>query len=166
MKGKMRYDGGFTMTELLVVVGIIAFLGAITLLASKGIYDNYKVSGAAREIYSDMQTARIRALKENKEYALCYDPGNKSFTSYSLRNDGGADGALCTADDPAPYVKSVGLAKEYAGQGFEESFPGVKTEFNPDGTASAGNLKISGASRVLKVTVTSTTGNIRIDKIQ
>ncbi len=160
-------ERGFSLVELLVTVAIISVLGVIAILYTPGMLASYRIRGAARLIYSDMQMARLGAIKGGRNWAVCFSPGNTNFTSYSIRNTPGVDNNLCTTDDPttgvAPfYRKDVDLAIDYSTLTFSEAFTGTNVEFNPNGSASSGNVSIITGTRTLTITVNQNTGNMRM----
>lgn len=56
---------GFTLTELLVVVGIIALMGAVAVPSLLAFIRNYSIESSAKEMASEMQTARYKAISRN-----------------------------------------------------------------------------------------------------
>ncbi len=58
---------GVTLIELLTVIALMGIVSAITFLSTGGMREKFRLSGAARQIYGDMQQARLRAIKEGKE---------------------------------------------------------------------------------------------------
>lgn len=163
----MKSESGFTLIEILVTTAIIGIIGAIAVMASQGLIDSFKVRGAAREVYSDLQMVRLRAIKEGRRYAVCFSPGDTAFTSYSIRNTPGLDGILCTGDDdlagPAPFfIKNVSFVSgDYSLLSFDENFiTGTSLEFSANGTASNGTITVRKGIKTLILTVNQSTGNI------
>jgi prepilin-type N-terminal cleavage/methylation domain-containing protein len=66
-RGFERFPGsaGFTLTELLVVVGLIAVMAAVGLPNMLAYIRNYTIEGAAKEVASELQTARFKAISRN-----------------------------------------------------------------------------------------------------
>lgn len=56
---------GFTLMEIIVVLGILGIIAAITIPAVHNWLPNYRLKGAARELFSQMQKARSEAVKRN-----------------------------------------------------------------------------------------------------
>lgn len=161
MKRYRLNEKGFTLMELLVTMMIAGILATIAFVSLDDAMEGYKKKGATRQIYGDLQMARLSAVKQGNEWAVCFDPGDP-FTSYRLSEDDGSDDTWCNTDDT--YYKTVDIAGEYGGLTFNQNFGGDHAEFNPNGSGSGGRVTVtdsSGAS--FEVVVTSTTGSIRID---
>jgi Tfp pilus assembly protein FimT len=138
--------------ELLVTIGLIAVMSAIAYPSIRDLGRGYQIRGAARQIYSDMQMARLGAIKEGKNWSLVFSPGDNSFTSYIVRNGAGNT------------VKTVGITDLYTGMTYEENFAsGTQVTFAANGSAGpAGNVRVIRGGRSLRLTVNNNSGNIRI----
>jgi type II secretion system protein H len=152
---------GFTLLELLVIIAIVGTLATVSFLSLGGSIAGYRFKSAVREVYSDMQMARLGAIKGGTDWALCFS-ADGTFSSYTIRDDSGTDRTLCTADDPKPYRKSVDSASIHSEVTYVENFSGSKLFFTPQGTSISGNVTLSSDSRSQQVTVNGMTGNIRI----
>jgi prepilin-type N-terminal cleavage/methylation domain-containing protein len=80
----MRNKSGFTLVELLVVIGLIATIAAIAIPNIISWLPGYRLRAAANDIYSNFQYAKIGAIKNNNNWAVVFNTGSNS---YSIRSD-------------------------------------------------------------------------------
>jgi prepilin-type N-terminal cleavage/methylation domain-containing protein len=91
-----KRTSGFTLVELLVVIAILVILAAVSIPAVTTWLPNYKLRGAATDLYSRMQYAKSEAIRTNNQYAVVFDPVNGE---YKLVNDPGGDGIFGAGGD-------------------------------------------------------------------
>jgi prepilin-type N-terminal cleavage/methylation domain-containing protein len=72
---------GFTLTELLVVMGIVALAAAATIPALDSFYRRHQLNAAATEFQALVLRARISALKEKVSYRLVLHDENASASN-------------------------------------------------------------------------------------
>lgn len=139
------FVAGFTKVELLVVISILAISTSFAMPAFSRWLPNYRLKGAVRDLYSNLQLAKSAAIRDRGEWALKFDEDGKSYQVVS----GGADRVYSTTDDNV-VLKTVilpdygsglsfgpGTAKRKVGQnepiGDSVSFPGDRVVFNSRG---------------------------------
>jgi len=77
---------GLTLVELLIVIAILAVLSAIAIPQMGGMLDAYRLNGAVRVVWSDLQNAKMTAVKENKSVRVDFTSPSYNF----VRVDTGA----------------------------------------------------------------------------
>jgi prepilin-type N-terminal cleavage/methylation domain-containing protein len=68
-----RDNAGFSFAELMVVIALIGVLSAIALPNLLRSLPEKRVKNAARNLYADMQKARLLAVKENKKIFVKFE---------------------------------------------------------------------------------------------
>jgi len=69
----LRRRKGFTLIETVVVMAIIGIVSAIAIPQMGTLMDRYRLNGAARLIWADLQNARMTAIKENRSIRAEFD---------------------------------------------------------------------------------------------
>ena len=155
---------GFTLTELMIVVAVIAILGAIATPLLLSQLPNYRLKGTARAISSILQYAKMSAASSGKEYRVQFLL-DTSPQRYQLQR-----GNLFSGSDNWSAIRSfwdiphrvlIDHVTDYRGS----HKSGVNTiAFNPTGTASSGGVYLKNSKgKHYSVKVSSSTGRIRMD---
>jgi prepilin-type N-terminal cleavage/methylation domain-containing protein len=69
----LRRKAGFTLVESVVAVAIIGIVSAIAIPQMRTLMDRYRLDGAVRLIWADLQNARMTAIKENRSIRAEFD---------------------------------------------------------------------------------------------
>jgi prepilin-type N-terminal cleavage/methylation domain-containing protein len=146
-----RGTPGFTLVELLVTVSLLAFMGmlAATSFDTGSWLAHHRLKGAARELSANMQKTRMNAVKENRSWAIVFDPANNR---YCICSGSGPDGTWSTlADNVVEQEVSLSAHKSGLTYGFGAAtvgaggsgtsdpitFPNDTVIFNPQGLTSS-----------------------------
>jgi len=93
----MRRQAGFTMTELVIVIAIMAIAAAVAIPSYLSWLPDIRLRSAVRDLKSDLGLAKQRAVRENGQVAVVFDTGNNQYTLFV--DDGANPGGGGIADD-------------------------------------------------------------------
>ena len=170
MKFRNTAQGGFTLLELMIVVGIGAILAVIALPSLQGTLYNTRQSSALGLLVNDLNQARGEAIKRNERVLLC--GRNADGTNCSGAIDWQAGWVVCVesnvvnvcaADSVVPPITNVLVVRPPLNANLTLAASDVSIRFNANSSAgAAGQLTLDGtwsgaATRTLNIAVT---GNI------
>ena len=124
----MRKRSGFTIIELIIVIAILGILTAVGVPNFLSWLPKYRLKSAARDLYSNMQLAKMAAIKANGNCSVTYSSNPDQYT-VSLLN------------------KTVVLGDYGSGVNFDgpnnETFAVTTITFNSRGTSNQGYAYLS-----------------------
>ena len=96
-KGDRRFPG-FTLIELMIVIGILAIVASVGFLAMLQYRTLIRVNASIRDIAGNMRLARARAIREGNNYLVIFSDGRESVDTpdYLAGND---TFTVCDDDD-------------------------------------------------------------------
>jgi general secretion pathway protein H len=145
MKRTRRSVAGFTLLELLVVLGIIAVVLG-TMIIARPNASGARVNTAARAILATLRLARAQAIERNAEIVVSIDPQTRTIRS--------PQGKWQLPD-------GVHMALTYAESERVGALGGLR--FYPDGQSSGGEISLGLGGRNARLTVSWLTGEARIE---
>ena len=152
----MHKKSGFTLWEVMTVIGIIAVLSTIATPNFLGWIPKYRLSTATRDLLSALQYARLTAVKYNVDVQVKFYPGQDNYRVFADYNgDKNQD-----ADEPT--IRSSAMP---AGVYLKETnFYSDTFKFNGRGLASGsgGTISIANNSNDRTRIRVNRTGNSRI----
>ena len=87
----MKKNNGFTLLELMVVICMLAVLGAVTTPNIISWLEGRRLSRASRNVLAAVQATRLRAVKERANAVVTFDTVNNTFEAF-VDNGGGIPG--------------------------------------------------------------------------
>jgi Tfp pilus assembly protein FimT len=132
---------GFTIMDLIVTMVILATLLGIAYPIIGQITAGYRLRGASREVATDLQFARLLAVKENKSYQV-----------------------VCSSNSYQVVRVSDGFVAK--GRSFSVDYPEVSLNapaitFNSRGISSSSTVTVSNSAKTKNITVDST-GRVKL----
>lgn len=168
LKAKIKTEQcGFTITELLVVVVIIALLASVGGGIYAGTYKRMLVEKAARDFVIAAKYARIMAIERQKPYEIVFDPNNNGFRLVTTQEniETGEAQQVIVRD---LYFKPVEFTGDVKFEGVQITPTGLKaaTEtaevreivFSPSGIAQSAVIQIGDGKNHYTVSISSATG--------
>ena len=67
-----KTESGVTLIEIFVVLVILAVLAAAAIPAFSVWLPNYRLKTAARDLYSNLQLAKMGAVNKNRDWAVIF----------------------------------------------------------------------------------------------
>jgi type IV fimbrial biogenesis protein FimT len=145
---------GFSLLEVLVVIGILSLAAAIVLPAMFGWRGNMQLRASARELRGDLAMAKAFAAKENATVRVAFDA---AANSYRLEYTG--------LDGNPRLIKSITLP---AGVRIDKEHPdysmtGDRTSFTSRGGADNGTMVLTSDRGESKKITVSILGKITLE---
>jgi len=75
---RLKEARGFTLVEILVVTAVFGILAAIAVPQFSAVQPSFRLNGAARQVFSEIMSARMKAINENTTYTVTF-PDNHTI---------------------------------------------------------------------------------------
>ncbi|MBI5591874.1 MAG: GspH/FimT family pseudopilin [Deltaproteobacteria bacterium] len=89
----MRKDKGFTLLETMVVIAIVGIVSAVAIPNYMSWVSDNRMKAAVRDLKSNMNMAKLRAIRENATVAVVF---RIATNSYEIFVDNGAGGGIAS----------------------------------------------------------------------
>lgn len=167
--GHGTMEGGFTLVELMIVLGFIAILFAMALPSISDWRRNLFVRQAARQMTGMLGEARGQAINKNLQYMVVFKPMSSSYQIFQGNQSYNAS-----------YSPSAGQSKRNTPVGVTvrttsggTSTANVYVQFNPNGTAklkspsgadSDNNISVNNGTKQVYLITVAPTGRVTLQK--
>ena len=106
----MTRTGGYSIIELAVTLVVMGIVASIAIPGFSRWLPDYQLKTATTELYSNLQLAKMYAVRDNSEWAVEF---NTVFQAYQIRKGTGPDGKYT---DPGGFdVEKTILLQNYKG---------------------------------------------------
>lgn len=78
----MRKQTGFTIVELLIAIALMATVTAIAVPNIISWLPNYRLRSASQDLLSNFQKAKLAAVKNNVNVAVCFKSDNSGYIAF------------------------------------------------------------------------------------
>lgn len=146
---------GVTLIELIIVMVMIA-IGAVLTAPNIGAWlPNYRLRSATRDIVSTMRLAQMKAVSNNIQYGVAFDPDSQQYQLY--RSSGGL------VAEGAPSTLPMGIQFDTITIPIDPSLSKPFSRFYANATGSDGNIELKNTKGAQKtILLSGTTGRIRV----
>ena len=125
----VKKNSGFTLIELLVVIVVVGIFVAIGVPNFMSWLPKYRLKSAVRDLYSNMQLAKMTAVKSNQNCTVTYSTDPDQYV---------LSGAL----NKTVVLEDYGSGVNFNGPG-NETFAVTTITFNSRGTSNSGYAYLS-----------------------
>jgi Tfp pilus assembly protein FimT len=147
--------GGISLVEVIVVLALIALAGSIALTPMLDWRHGMRLHAAVNEIRADLMLARMRAVKENTDVVVRFDPSAGHYrVTYT---DPGGNAVLVKAHAFPPGVRIAVESPAYTLDAW-----GHQAVFSARGTARSGTLVLASATGVTRQIVINFLGRVDV----
>ncbi len=138
---------GFTLLEIILVIGIIALASVLAASAMGGGFKGMQLKAAAKQIASNLRYTRAEAIQTGTPQRFEIDPGKHTWQAPKSHH----------GDIPAKLGITFFGAREV------QPATGVGAiQFFPDGASTGGRIQLTSGTAVWNVDVTWLTGQVEV----
>jgi len=141
---------GFTLVEVMVVLALIAVMGAIAVPRLAGRMSQNRLNGATRQVVNDMMWARMQAVTQRNEFRIFFIDEHV----YKILDDDDNDGK----EDDKEWTRTKDIRDPYYDIRIDSN---INPIFFPRGSASMGTVTLTnpGGTKRIRVHIT---GRVKI----
>jgi type IV fimbrial biogenesis protein FimT len=146
---------GFTLAEVLVTIGILGIMAAISIPSYISWLPRHRLQTSARQIYDDLNLAKMEAVRRNTNICITFSTANNNYRVFV---DPDSNGVYASPPDTI-------LKDNVALENSVKISNTTTIAFNNRGmAASIGNVNVTNPTGTMRISVI-TTGNISISTL-
>ena len=166
---KVRRQSGFTLVEVLVVIGLIAVISAFAVPTFINWLPDYRLRSAAHDLLSNFQKAKLEAVKRNLRCGVVFASAGTGYTVFVDANENylfdGEDTIVQVAWSDYKSVSIDAGNTTFANNGSGNpciAFRSNGMPTNPGGGFGSGTARLTNTNGKKTEIIVSQAGNIRI----
>jgi type II secretion system protein H len=150
-----RSEAGFTLMELMIVLGIFGLVLAASWGNFQSLIRNQRLTGATNQVVTHLRLAREKAVAEGNNFVVTF---RIASNDYQVWDDEASDAVFGSQDSRRVFSMPTGTVLQ------NPSFFGSnRITFRPDGTCDAtGSVEITNRERLKLVNVLASTGKVTV----
>ena len=146
----IRSNRGFTLVELLIVIGIGSLMAAVSLIGVNTMLPKYRLNSAVSTVRGDLYKTKILAAKNKNQHRIDF---TSSSTQYTVEEN--INGTWTT-------VSTRQIASEYSGVSVDTT-ASANPVFQPRGTMLSGvTVELDHSNGASKEITVSSVGRIKV----
>jgi len=149
-RAPLAADDGFTLLELLLVLGILALVGYFAMPLLNRPAGDAALLATAQRLANDMRVARAAAIRDNTEHTMTIDLANRRFWVDGLT------GATAIPSGIAVDFVTIRAEQLSGRQG--------RLRFFVDGSATGGNVILKAGRRIVTIDLDWMTGHASLTR--
>ena len=116
----MRKNSGFSLIELLLVIGMIAIIVSIGLPSLLSYRSKAQLGKATRDVFGGLQKAKMEAIRNNRYCVFSFSPANVNGVAYDFH-------VFIDESDPRNYEFDAGVDTFITGYR-QQDYPGAELD--------------------------------------
>lgn len=117
---------GFSLAELVVVIGIFSILLSVATLGFRDWLVKYNVEAQVKQMVNDFSEMRVRAMTMKQRHSITVNQNSYVFKSYSSDDEALAAGTVITGGThTVKYALKSNSSTPYSGQVYEIDHRGI-----------------------------------------
>lgn len=155
---------GFTLVELMVVLGVIAIIASVGGAAFNQQLPKYRLRGDTRSITSTLMLARMKATSTGLQYAVFFTLNSNPQVYRLQRGNLSTNSTVWSNESYSREISfGVNMASVEDDNGIQSS--NARIIYFPSGKSGTGEIFIGNGVDQYQITLTSTTGRVRNTKL-
>lgn len=156
-------QGGFTVTELMVAVAVIAIITSLSLPSYRMLIEKRQVTSGAEQIAAFLSAVQIESVMRNENMTVSYD--RNGVDDWCIGLTSGTAACDCSTANSCTVVDSAGTPVERVFAAANLTYPGIMDSMTGDGSFSFDPVRgvLVNPNDVVEMELISDAGNFALN---